>query len=155
TAKSLDLYRNCVGARLVQIAAASVAGLSLSHTVARAVLAGLFRSEHGFFRTPKQGRRRRVLAAIREAREEWLMAVALSIAAIGVACIDMMDSPDRGMWVIVLLVQTIPYWAAVIMSLVSAAPLPATAIGVPVDYLTRVADRPGAVDFPVAVEKLG
>jgi exo-beta-1,3-glucanase (GH17 family)/cellulose synthase/poly-beta-1,6-N-acetylglucosamine synthase-like glycosyltransferase len=155
TAKSLDLYRNCVGARLVQIAAASVAGLSLSHTVARAVLAGLFRSEHGFFRTPKQGRRRRVLAAIREAREEWLMAVALSIAAIGVACIDMMDSPDRGMWVIVLLVQTIPYWAAVIMSLVSAAPLPATAIGVPVDYLTRVADRPGAVEFPVAVEKLG
>jgi exo-beta-1,3-glucanase (GH17 family)/cellulose synthase/poly-beta-1,6-N-acetylglucosamine synthase-like glycosyltransferase len=152
-AKSIDLYRNCVGATIGQIAAASLAGLSLSHTVARAVLSGLFSSGHGFFRTPKHASRHALVAAIREAREEWLMAFALTLAAIGVAHIDTMSSPDLGVWMIVLLVQSIPYWAAVAMSLVSALPIPARVIGVPADYLRHVSDAPGGDEVDVAVEE--
>lgn len=149
-AKSIDLYRSRVGASLPQIAAAAVAGLSLSHTVARAVLSGLFSDRHGFFRTPKHASRHALLTAVREAREEWLMAVALSLAAFGVAHIDTMGSPDLGVWIIVLLVQTIPYWAAVLMSLASGVPIPARLIGVPADYLRNVAasSGPDELTFP-------
>jgi energy-converting hydrogenase Eha subunit A len=42
-----------------------------------------------------------------------------------------MGSPDLSVWILVLLVQTVPYLAAIIMSLVSALPLPARLIGTP------------------------
>ena len=35
------------------------------------------------------------------------------------------------MWVLVLLIQTVPYIAAICMSLVSALPLPARLVGLP------------------------
>lgn len=149
-AKSFDLYRNCVGASLRQTIAASLAGLSLSHTVARAVWSGLFVQRHGFFRTPKYANRHAVLRALREVREEGLMALGLSLAAFAVARIDAMDSPDLRVWIIVLVIQTIPYWAAVLMSLIGALPLPAQSIGIPGAYLDRVDGRPSE-SVPVAV----
>lgn len=59
------------------------------------------------------------------------MTIALLLAAWGVSAIDLMGSPDLSIWILVLLVQTLPYLAAIIMSLVSALPLPARLIGTP------------------------
>jgi exo-beta-1,3-glucanase (GH17 family)/cellulose synthase/poly-beta-1,6-N-acetylglucosamine synthase-like glycosyltransferase len=154
-AKSFDLYRNCVGATLRQTIAASLAGLSLSHTVARAVISGLFVQKHAFFRTPKHASRHALFTAVREVREEGLMAVGLSLAAVAVAHIDTMDSPDLRVWIIVLVVQTVPYWASVVMSLVSALPLSARCIGIPGEYLGRVSGRSDEAGLPVVVEKAG
>lgn len=130
-AKLIDLYRSCVGARPRQIAAAALAGLGLSHTVGVAILSGLITSDKPFFRTPKQAKRHAVLAALSSAREEWLITIALLLAAWGASTIDLMGSPDLSVWILVLLVQTVPYLAAIIMSLVSALPLPARLIGMP------------------------
>ncbi len=130
-AKLIDLYRSCVGARPRQIAAAALAGLGLSHTVGVAILSGLITSGKPFFRTPKQAKRHAVLAALSSAREEWLITIALLLAAWGVSAIELMGSPDLSVWILVLLVQTVPYLAAIIMSLVSALPLPARLIGIP------------------------
>ncbi|MEZ5566698.1 MAG: glycosyltransferase family 2 protein [Gammaproteobacteria bacterium] len=130
-AKLIDLYRTCVGARPRQIAAAALAGLALSHTVATAVLAGLVHGDKPFFRTPKQAPRHALLAAVGAAREEWLMASTLLLAAWGVSNIELMGSPDLAVWITVLIIQTVPYLAAVLMSVVSALPLPARLIGLP------------------------
>ncbi|MBL8198367.1 MAG: glycosyltransferase [Chromatiales bacterium] len=130
-AKLIDLYRSCVGARPRQIAAAALAGLGLSHTVGVAILSGLITEDQPFFRTPKQAKQHALLTALSSAREEWLMTVALLLAAWGVSSIELMGSPDLSVWILVLLVQTVPYLAAIIMSLVSALPLPARLIGTP------------------------
>jgi cellulose synthase/poly-beta-1,6-N-acetylglucosamine synthase-like glycosyltransferase len=131
TAKLVDLYRTCVGAKPRQIAAAALSGLALSHTVGIAVLSGLMTKDKPFFRTPKQANRHAVLKALGTAREEWLLTVALLLAAWGVASIKQMGSPDLAVWIFVLIIQTVPYVAAIIMSLLSALPLPARIIGEP------------------------
>ncbi|MCL4780500.1 MAG: glycosyltransferase [Gammaproteobacteria bacterium] len=130
-AKLIDLYRTCVGARPRQIAAAALAGLGLSHTVGVATLSGLVTTDKPFFRTPKQAERHALLTALSSAREEWLMTIALLLAAWGVSTIEAMGSPDLSVWIMVLLVQTVPYLAAILMSLASALPLPARLIGTP------------------------
>ena len=114
-----------------QIAAAALSGLALSHTVGVAVLAGLVTSDKPFFRTPKQAPRHALLKALACAREEWLITIALLLAAWGVSSINLMGSPDRTVWILVLLIQTVPYLAAIVMSLVSALPLPASLVGLP------------------------
>ena len=115
-AKLIDLYRSCVGARPRQIAAAALAGLGLSHTVGVAILSGLITKDKPFFRTPKQAQRHAVLAALSSAREEWLITLALLLAAWGVSNIKLMGSPDLSIWILVLLVQTVPYPAAITFS---------------------------------------
>jgi cellulose synthase/poly-beta-1,6-N-acetylglucosamine synthase-like glycosyltransferase len=131
TAKLVDLYRTCVGAKPRQIAAAALSGLALSHTVGIAVLSGLITKDKPFFRTPKQANKHALLKALGTAREEWLLTIALLLAAWGVASIKQMGSPDLAVWIFVLIIQTVPYIAAIIMSLLSALPLPARIIGEP------------------------
>jgi len=137
--KLVDLYRTCVGAGPRQITAAALAGLGLSHTVGVAVLAGFLTTNKPFFRTPKQAQRHALLTALASAREEWLMTIALLLAAWGVSEIDLMGSPDLAIWIVVLLIQTVPYLATIAMSLVSALSLPAQVVGLPQAF-----ERPGS-----------
>ncbi len=53
TTKTLLLYPQKVGSGVRGAVIASVAGLSLTHTVGKAVIAGLFTSGKPFLRTPK------------------------------------------------------------------------------------------------------
>ena len=57
--------------------------------------------------------------ALQSAREEGLLMLALWVAAYGVARMQGTDTADLKIWVIVLLVQSIPYAASVFMALVS------------------------------------
>jgi hypothetical protein len=117
-----------------------------------ATLSGLVTHDKPFFRTPKQAQRHALLTALSSAREEWLMTIALLLAAWGVGTIELMGSPDLSVWIMVLLVQTVPYLAAIIMSLVSALPLPARLVGTPkpTRYQSPVAgdDYDGAASRP-------
>lgn len=90
---------------------------------------GLFTRNEPFFRTPKQVARHRVRTALNAAREEALLMIALWLSAWGVAHTPQVDSPDRLAWIIVLLIQSVPYAAAVATSLVSAFALPARLTG--------------------------
>ena len=118
--KMLVLYRWRMQASLLQSAGAGIAGLAVSHTIARAMLAGLHTMKIGFFRTPKTGETHTFRQAFMDAREEALIAAGLLIAAIAICFRDDAYLSDTRMWIVLLVVQSTPYLAAVLLSLVSA-----------------------------------
>jgi exo-beta-1,3-glucanase (GH17 family)/cellulose synthase/poly-beta-1,6-N-acetylglucosamine synthase-like glycosyltransferase len=128
--KLVHLYIHRVGMNIRQTAAAAVSGLALAHTIGLAVLKGLLTRNEPFFRTPKQSAPHRFRSALVAAREETLLMLALWACAIGIRTIPKeMASPDLTVWVAALLIQSIPYAAALVVSLSSAFPLPASLLG--------------------------
>ncbi|MCL7462533.1 glycosyltransferase [Pseudomonas sp. NW5] len=118
--KILYLYRRAMGVRMWDAMAAAVAGLALSHTIAKAVIYGLFTRSIPFFRTPKMRSSHGLLVALAEAREEVFVMLLLWGAALGIALTQPVPSLDVYFWVAVLLVQSLPYLAALLMALLSA-----------------------------------
>lgn len=119
-AKMFYLYRSRVKASISQTLASAVAGLALSHTIAKAMLFGMVTKSLPFFRTPKKVQGRRFWYALQSAREEGLMAFALVAAVYTIIKLQGVETPDVLVWIVVLLVQSIAYFAAVAMSVVSA-----------------------------------
>jgi exo-beta-1,3-glucanase (GH17 family)/cellulose synthase/poly-beta-1,6-N-acetylglucosamine synthase-like glycosyltransferase len=135
-AKLVHLYRARVGANLRQTVAAAVAGLALTHTIGRAAVKGLLTRSEPFFRTPKQGSTSGLLHALGAAREETLMMIGLVLAAWAVGHLAPTEGPerfawgpDRLAWIVVLLIQSVPYLSSLVVSLMSAFPLPARLLG--------------------------
>jgi cellulose synthase/poly-beta-1,6-N-acetylglucosamine synthase-like glycosyltransferase len=118
-AKMIYLYRSRVNANIAQTFASALAGLSLSHTISKAILLGIFTKSIPFFRTPKLARAHALFHALASAREEGLLALALWLSIFTVAVRQGSDTPDVFMWLMVLLVQSIPYSATVIMAIIS------------------------------------
>ena len=138
--KMFFLYRRGIGATLRQSIAAGVAGLSLSHVIARAMLAGFITRKIGFFRTPKRASSNALLRALLDAREELLFLVALLLAAAMVLSRHDGDMLDVQLWALVLCLQSVTYIAAVLVSLVSGMPwLPAKLVGTMADMEVSVA----------------
>ncbi len=128
--KLVHLYIHRVGMNIRQTAAAAVSGLALAHTIGLAVLKGLLTRNEPFFRTPKQSAPHRLRSALLAAREETLLMLSLWACALGIRTIPKeMASPDLTVWVAALLIQSIPYAAALVVSLASAFPLPAALLG--------------------------
>ncbi len=128
--KLVHLYTRRVGMNTRQTIAAAVSGLALAHTIGLAVLKGLVTKHEPFFRTPKQTGPHRFLAALSTAREETLLMLALWLSALGIRTIaDDMASTDLTVWLAALLIQSIPYTAALLVSLTSAFRLPASLLG--------------------------
>jgi exo-beta-1,3-glucanase (GH17 family)/cellulose synthase/poly-beta-1,6-N-acetylglucosamine synthase-like glycosyltransferase len=125
--KLVHLYTHRVGVGLRQTCAAAVAGLGLAHTIGRAVLKGLVTRSEPFFRTPKRAGKHALMLAFAGAWEETVLMVALLGSAWAVHRIPTeISSPDRRVWVIALSIQSIPYAAALLVSLASSFNLPAS-----------------------------
>ncbi|CAI3795937.1 hypothetical protein DBADOPDK_01380 [Pseudomonas sp. MM223] len=122
--KIIFLYRRAVGVNLKDAFAAALAGLALSHTIAKAVLYGFFTSSMPFFRTPKNADSHGLLVALSEAREELFIMLLLWGAALGIYLVQGLPSSDMRFWVAMLLVQSLPYVAALVMALLSSLPKP-------------------------------
>ncbi len=122
--KILFLYRKAVGVDLVRSFQAAIAGLALSHTIAKAVLYGAFTKTIPFFRTPKMASNHGILVALAEAREEVFVMLLLWGAAIGISFAQDIGNADVKFWVTTLLVQSLPYLAALLMALLSSLPKP-------------------------------
>jgi exo-beta-1,3-glucanase (GH17 family)/cellulose synthase/poly-beta-1,6-N-acetylglucosamine synthase-like glycosyltransferase len=128
--KLVHLYTHRVGMNVRQTLAAAISGLALAHTIGLAVLKGLVTRNEPFFRTPKQTQPHRFFSALAAAREETLMMLALWGSAIGIRSIESdMASTDLTVWLAALLIQSIPYTAALLVSLTSAFKLPASLLG--------------------------
>jgi exo-beta-1,3-glucanase (GH17 family)/cellulose synthase/poly-beta-1,6-N-acetylglucosamine synthase-like glycosyltransferase len=128
--KLVYLYRTRVKANTIQTIAAALAGLGLTHTIGLAILTGVFVRSKPFFRTPKQAHKHAVLKALNAAREEALLFFALCLASFSIINAFGTETLDLLMWSIMLLFQSVPYAAAVIVSIISALPaLPASWIG--------------------------
>jgi hypothetical protein len=130
-AKLVHLYRVRVGANLRQTIAAAIAGLALTHTIGMAAIKGLLTKSEPFFRTPKGGDTVGLWHALAAAREETLMMAGLLVSAWAVAHTGTKENagPDRLAWVVVLVIQSVPYASSLIVSLASAFPLPARLLG--------------------------
>ena len=121
--RSLWLYavrvKDC---SFIESLGAGVAALGLTHTVAKAMLNGMFTSSKPFFRTPKCEDKPPLAAAIIQVREEAVMLTLLwGLAAAFLMNENFADSLSR-LWVAVLLVQSVPYAAAVLLSFINVLP---------------------------------
>jgi hypothetical protein len=143
--KLVHLYTHRVGMNARQTAAAAISGLALAHTIGQAVLKGLITGNEPFFRTPKRAAPHRFFTALGAAREETLLMLGLWVSAWGIHMRpkEMTTSPDMEVWLAALLIQSIPYAAALVVSLASAFHLPASLLG---------RRRLGAVNTPAAQE---
>ncbi len=117
------LYEAKVPCGVRQRFGAALAGMALTHTIARAMLRGLTGSRQAFLRTPKCESRPALYQGFAMASEELGLMAALwaAIAALfyryGVTDIDVL------VWAAVLVVQSLPYLAATVLSLVSVLPV--------------------------------
>jgi len=128
--KLVHLYTHRVGMNVRQTLAAAISGLALAHTIGLSVFKGMLTRNQPFFRTPKRTAPHRFLSALSAAREETLLMLALWAAAIGLRSIESaMASTDLTVWLVALLIQSIPYAAALLVSLTSASRLPASLLG--------------------------
>jgi exo-beta-1,3-glucanase (GH17 family)/cellulose synthase/poly-beta-1,6-N-acetylglucosamine synthase-like glycosyltransferase len=139
--KLAHLYVSRVGANIRQTFAAAIAGLALAHTIGTAVLKSLLIRNQPFLRTPKEKVTHTVGEILRATRQELFFLLVLLTAAyvltnqisigggrvLGIP--EELRSPDMSLWVAVLLIQSVPYAAAVIISSVSALSLPARWLG--------------------------
>jgi hypothetical protein len=135
-AKLVHLYRSRMGSTRLRTAAAALAGIALSHTIAKAVAAGLFTSGKPFFRTPKCKNSPVLVQAIVASLEETCLTLLLWIAAFGVIIGPGKELPGAICWSGILFIQSLPYVSSLVMSLINAAPLhrtrPVTRPAVPV-----------------------
>jgi exo-beta-1,3-glucanase (GH17 family)/cellulose synthase/poly-beta-1,6-N-acetylglucosamine synthase-like glycosyltransferase len=156
-AKVIYLYR---GARVVgtgwQTLAAMLAGLALSHTIAKAMLLGMVTRGRPFLRTPKLEHSLALVKSLASAREESLFMLALWGAAAGIVMKHGSDTLDLLLWIIVLIVQSLPYLAALLMTLVSGLPR-MSAKPLYTDHLAAAGKEPAGVSghpgLPTAHQK--
>ncbi|MDU8498299.1 glycosyltransferase [Pseudomonas syringae] len=118
--KIIVLYRQRVSTNVKEALAAILAGMALYPTIGKAVLSGLVTSGMPFFRTPKHTSGNLIGQTLLDVKEE-LSTVVISWITIMLllthkAFIDM----NSGFWIAMLLAQSLPCLAAVIMAVLSA-----------------------------------
>jgi len=122
--KSLWLYAARVRCGVLDTLGAAVAGLALSHTVAKAVIAGIFTSKLPFLRTPKCEDQPAIIRGLIAAREEIVYLLLLWGGAVAVWIARGEFEPAARLWAILLVVQSLPYVSALAMSMINVLPAP-------------------------------
>jgi cellulose synthase/poly-beta-1,6-N-acetylglucosamine synthase-like glycosyltransferase/exo-beta-1,3-glucanase (GH17 family) len=122
TLKTLLLYPQKVRSGMLGAVEASVAGLSLTHTVGKAAIAGLFTSNKPFLRTPKCENPALFSQALRVVwQEATLFGLCMSAVLAMVVLNDGLSDPAAILWMIMLTVQSLPYVASIVTAGLSAA----------------------------------
>jgi exo-beta-1,3-glucanase (GH17 family)/cellulose synthase/poly-beta-1,6-N-acetylglucosamine synthase-like glycosyltransferase len=128
------LYARRVSCSVWGSVGAALAGMGLSHGIARGVWQGLFSRERAFrvtskgggFKTDQQGTLARARAALQPVREEALLLLALLLAAAAVAHtasgLEGLGRSDAWVWMGMLLLQALPYAAALLCACLAAWP---------------------------------
>jgi len=116
------LYRFHMRTSMALTMAAALSGLALSHTIAKAVLTGFVTKSLPFFRTPKCEDSPAVVRALAAVTEEIVIAVTLWIGVLGVTLRSSEDSQSTILWASVLFIQSLPYLAAIVVSLTTTLP---------------------------------
>jgi cellulose synthase/poly-beta-1,6-N-acetylglucosamine synthase-like glycosyltransferase len=101
---------------------AALAGLALGHTIGKAVITGLFTRRLPFLRTPKMEDSPALLRGLAMAWQEAALLALLWAAAAGVTIVHQAATWEAVLWTVVVLVQSMPYLAAVSVSLIAALP---------------------------------
>jgi exo-beta-1,3-glucanase (GH17 family)/cellulose synthase/poly-beta-1,6-N-acetylglucosamine synthase-like glycosyltransferase len=120
TFKTFLLYPPKVRSGFKGALMASVAGLALTHSVAKAVIAGLFTSGKPFLRTPKCADPALLSQALRVVWQETTLFVLCVTAIVSVGLVHGIDDPSATLWMVMLAVQSLPYLATVATATLSA-----------------------------------
>ncbi len=123
TVKTIWLHRAKVGAGYGGAVAAALTGLSLSYTVGKGVLTGLFTSSKPFLRTPKCEDAAPWTRALRIAATETALLAGTIIAMIATVVVSRVDDPAEIVWLAALGVMCVPYAAAFLVALGSTVKL--------------------------------
>jgi len=118
--KTLLLYPPKVGSGMKGALAASVAGLSLTHTVGKAVWTGLFTSKRPFLRTPKCADPADFTQVLRVVWQEAALLVLLLVAMVSMGFDRGFQDPAVSLWMVMLGVQSLPYLATMVTARISA-----------------------------------
>jgi cellulose synthase/poly-beta-1,6-N-acetylglucosamine synthase-like glycosyltransferase len=117
---SFGLYADRVNCTFRQSLGAALAGLALTYTVGRAVIYGLMTSRLPFMRTPKMDERATLGMALGMARGEAVLMILLWAAALVLWNTSGVIDPEARLWAAFMIVQSLPFTAAVVVSLVNA-----------------------------------
>jgi len=118
----LWLYAARVPCTFRQRVGAALAGTALTHTIATAILRGVFTKSMPFLRTPKCESKSAVLKGLTMARGEALMMVLLLFAVVVNYNFGNDQTEERLIRSALLLIQSLPYAAALLLSLFSVLP---------------------------------
>ncbi len=118
--KTLSLYPPMVRSGFRGAMKASVAGLSLTHTVGKAMWTGLFTSGKPFMRTPKCADPALFSQVLRVVWQETALLTLLMAAMVSMAFDRGFDDPAVMLWMVMLGVQSLPYAATFFTATVSA-----------------------------------
>ncbi|MEW6530534.1 MAG: glycosyltransferase [Thermodesulfobacteriota bacterium] len=127
--KTLYLYVFKIGFPLKDTLGSVIAGTSLSHVVAKAVLSGFVTSGKPFFRTPKCKNRPHIFDAFAAASDEVVLMLVLWAAAAAVIFVHGRYFPAALVWSALLVVQSLPYLAALVAALINSARVARQAAG--------------------------
>jgi cellulose synthase/poly-beta-1,6-N-acetylglucosamine synthase-like glycosyltransferase len=121
TLKTLLLYPQKVRSGVLGAVEASVAGLSLTHTVGKAAIGGLFTSSKPFLRTPKCENPALFSQALRVVwQEATLFGLCMCAVLAMIVLNDGLSDPAAILWMIMLTVQSLPYVASIVTAGLSA-----------------------------------
>jgi hypothetical protein len=118
----LWLYSVRVPCTFKQRIGAALAGTALTHTIATGIISGLFTSRKPFLRTPKCESRGAVMKGLMMARGEALMMLGLFAAVAIQLNFGNDQTEERLVWAVLLVIQSLPYAAALVLSLFSVMP---------------------------------
>jgi hypothetical protein len=131
--KTLLLYPPMVRSGVKGAAMASVAGLSLTHTVGKAVWSGLLTAGKPFMRTPKCENPALFSQVLRVVWQEAVLLVGLLAAMISMAFDRGFEDPAVSLWMVMLGVQSLPYAATFATASISAMSNKKLRVGTPTE----------------------
>ena len=120
--RSLWLYQARVPCSIWQSFGASLSGLSLTHTVAKGTIQGLFIKGKPFMRTPKYEKQGPLFTGLMTIRQELLLLILLGTGIWKMYTEPHFDNLTGHLWIAVLSVQSVPYIATLLTLLISIAP---------------------------------
>ncbi|MDP3608412.1 MAG: glycosyltransferase [Methylophilus sp.] len=113
------LYRKTMKCSWMDIWGASLASLALSHAIARGVLMGLVQ-KRGVFKVTAKGKIiGKQWEIFKPIYEEVGLLSALIMASIAMLATRGFENLDAQLWVLMLTLQSLPYWSALICQLIS------------------------------------
>jgi len=118
--KTLLLYPPKVGSGVKGAFVASIAGLSLTHTVGKSVWTGLFTSGKPFLRTPKCADPANFTQVLRVVWQEAVLLTLLLMAMVSMGFDRGFQDPAVSLWMVMLGVQSLPYLATMVTAGISA-----------------------------------
>jgi len=121
TLKTLLLYPQKVGSGVTGALLASTAGLALTHTVGKAVLAGIATSRKPFLRTPKCQDPAHLKEVLQLVWQEISLLALCALAVVAMIFIRGFDDPAATLWMTMLAIQSLPYAATLVTACLSAA----------------------------------